>query len=155
MPLEHEEALVQAAIEAHRGMEGAALPILHAVQESVGYIPERALPLIAEALNVSRAEMHGIVTFYHDFRREPAGRHVVKVCRAEACQSAGGRDVAERLSRQLGLAFGETSPDGQVTLEAVYCLGLCACAPSAMVDGRVMGRLDTEAAERIAAEVQA
>jgi formate dehydrogenase subunit gamma len=155
MPVDHEEALVQAAIEAHRGMEGAALPMLHAVQDSVGYIPDSAMPAIADALNVSRAEMHGIVTFYHDFRREPAGRHVVKVCRAEACQSVGGRDVAERLSRQLGLDFGETSPDGSVTLEAVYCLGLCACGPSAMVDGRVVGRLDTEAAERIAAEVQA
>jgi formate dehydrogenase subunit gamma len=150
-----EASLVHAAIEAHRGLEGAALPILHAVQEAVGYIPDDALPTIAEALNVSRAEMHGIVTFYHDFRREPAGRHVVKLCRAEACQASGGRDVAERLSRKLGLDFGETSPDGRVTLEAVYCLGLCACAPSAMVDGRVVGRLDADAADRIARQVQA
>lgn len=151
---QQEEALVRAAIDAHRGREGAALPILHAVQESVGYVPESALPIIAEALNVSRAEMHGVVSFYHDFRRAPAGRHVIKVCRAEACQAAGGRAVAERIAARLGLDFGETAADGSVTLEAVYCLGLCACAPSAMVDGRLVGRLDAESAERIAAEVE-
>jgi len=155
MPATDEMPLVRAAIDSHCGVEGAALPILLAVQETVGYIPDDALPMIAEALNVSRAEMHGIVSFYHDFRREPAGRHVVKLCRAEACQAMGGREVAERLSRKLGVDFGETSPDGRVTLEAVYCLGLCACAPAVMVDGRVVGRLDGEAAERIAKEVQA
>jgi formate dehydrogenase subunit gamma len=152
MPAEH-EALVEQIIVAHRGREGAALPILHAVQEALGYIPDSAIPLIAKGLNISRAEMHGVVTFYHDFRREPAGRHVVKLCRAEACQSAGAHAVAERIRQRLAIGFGETSPDGRVTLEAVYCLGLCATAPSAMVDGKLMGRLDAAGADRIVAEV--
>jgi formate dehydrogenase subunit gamma len=147
------DAVVRTVIDAHRGVEGAALPILHAVQEALGYVPAAAVPMIAEALNISRAEMHGIVSFYHDFRREPAGRHVLKLCRAEACQAAGGRAVAERIRQRLGIGFGETSPDGRVTLEPVYCLGLCATAPSAMVDGRVIGRLDGEEADRILAEV--
>jgi formate dehydrogenase subunit gamma len=152
MPAEH-EALVQGIIEAHQGVEGAALPILHAVQEALGYVPEAVLPTIAKGLNISRAEMHGIVTFYHDFRHEPAGRHVVKLCRAEACQSAGSLAVADRIRRKLAIEFGETSADGRVTLEAVYCLGLCATAPSAMVDGKLVGRIDEDAADRIVAEV--
>jgi formate dehydrogenase subunit gamma len=147
------EALVQEIIVAHRDMEGAALPILHAVQEALGHVPEAAIPVIAEALNISRAEMHGVVTFYHDFRREPAGRHVLKLCRAEACQAAGGHAVEERIRQKLGIGFGETSADGRVMLDAVYCLGLCATAPSAMVDGRLVGRLDPAGADRIVAEV--
>ena len=147
------EALVQEIIAAHLNLQGAALPILHAVQEALGYVPEAAIPMIAEALNVSRAEMHGVVTFYHDFRRAPAGRHVLKLCRAEACQAAGGHAVEERIREKLGIGFGETSADGRVTLDAVYCLGLCATAPSAMVDGRLVGRLDPAGADRIVAEV--
>jgi formate dehydrogenase subunit gamma len=147
------DAVIPAIIDKYRDVEGAALPMLHAVQEALGYVPESAIPLIAEALNVTRAEMHGVVTFYHDFRREPAGRHVIKLCRAEACQAAGGVAVAQRISERLGVAFGETSPDGRVTLDAVYCLGLCATAPAAMIDGRVVGRLGPDAADRIVAEV--
>jgi formate dehydrogenase subunit gamma len=147
------EALVQEIIVAHRNMEGPALPILHAVQEALGHVPESAIPMIADALNISRAEMHGVVTFYHDFRREPAGRHVLKLCRAEACQAAGGHAIEERIRQKLGIGFGETSADGRVTLDAVYCLGLCATAPSAMVDGRLVGRLDPAGADRIVAEV--
>jgi len=147
------EALVQEIIARYRNVQGAALPILHAVQEAIGYVPEDAIPAIAEALNVTRAEMHGVVTFYHDFRREPAGRHVLKLCRAEACQSAGGNVISERIRTKLGVQFGETSTDGRVTLDAVYCLGLCATAPSAMLDGKVIGRIDPERADRIVAEV--
>jgi formate dehydrogenase subunit gamma len=147
------DALLREIIDAHREVEGAALPILHKIQEALGHIPDSALPVVAEALNISRAEIYGIVTFYHDYRREPAGRHVVKLCRAEACQSMGGREIAEQLTKRLGIDFGETSPDGRVTLEAVYCLGLCATAPSAMVDGQVVGRIDREKADMIAAEV--
>jgi formate dehydrogenase subunit gamma len=147
------EALIQEIIASHRNMQGAALPILHAVQEAIGYVPEDAIPAIAEALNVTRAEMHGVVTFYHDFRREPAGRHVLKLCRAEACQSAGGNVISERIRQKLGIQFGETSPDGRVTLDAVYCLGLCATAPSAMLDGKVIGRIDPARADRIVAEI--
>ncbi|RJF87906.1 formate dehydrogenase subunit gamma [Oleomonas cavernae] len=140
-------------IEHYAHMEGAALPMLHGLQERFGHVPEAAVPMVAEALNRSRAEIHGVVTFYHDFREAPAGRHVVKVCRAEACQSMGGEAVAARLASQLGVGWGETSPDGRVTLEATYCLGLCACAPSAMVDGQLIGRLDSDAADAIVAEV--
>jgi len=146
------QTLVQEIIAVHEGVEGAALPILHAVQEALGCVPEAVIPSIAEGLNISRAEMHGIVTFYHDFRREPAGRHVVKLCRAEACQAAGGNAIADRVRKGLGIDFGETSADGRVTLDAIYCLGLCATAPSAMVDGQLVGRLDATAADRIVAE---
>ncbi|MCC7271119.1 MAG: formate dehydrogenase subunit gamma [Alphaproteobacteria bacterium] len=136
-------------IAAHGAAEGATLPILHALQEAFGHVPEAAVPMIAAALNLTRAEVHGVVTFYHDFRRAPPGRHVVKLCRAEACQSAGGRAVADGVRTRLGVSWGGTTPDGRVTLEAVYCLGLCATAPAAMVDGEVIGRLDEAAAERM------
>jgi len=129
-------------IALHRGRDGAMLPILHDLQETFGYIPDEAKQLIADALNVSRAEVHGVVTFYHDFREAPAGRHVLKLCQAEACQSRGCDTLTARAEAALGIKLGETSADGRITLEPVYCLGLCATAPSAMIDGRVVGRLD-------------
>jgi formate dehydrogenase subunit gamma len=135
-------------------LDGALLPILHALQEEFGYIDEAAEPLIAAALNRSRAEIHGVVTFYHDFRRVPAGRHVLKLCRAEACQAAGGDALAAQASARLGVALGETAADGRVTLEPVYCLGLCAVAPSAMIDGRVVGRLDEQRLDALIAEAE-
>src|ERR1700719_13803 len=110
--------------------EGPLLPILHALQEEFGYIDQAAEPLIAEALNITRAEVHGVVSFYHDFRRAPAGRHVLKLCRAEACQAAGGDPLAAHAPARLGVEVGTTAPGGSVTLEAVYCLGLCSGAPS-------------------------
>jgi formate dehydrogenase subunit gamma len=127
------------AAEAHR--DGAALPILHALQAEFGFIPDEAIPMVAEALNISRAEMFGVVGFYHDFRRHPPGRSIVKLCRAEACQSMGADALAARAQERLGIAWHGTTPDGAVTLEPVYCLGLCATAPAAMVDGEVIGRL--------------
>ncbi len=136
-------------LEAHQGLEGPLLPILHAVQEAFGYIPEAAVPQIAKALMLSKAEVHGVVSFYHDFRSAPAGRHVLKLCRAEACQTMGADAVAERIKRALGIGWHETTPDGRVTLEPVFCLGLCACGPAAMVDGRLVGRVD----EAVLAEV--
>ena len=129
-------------IAEHAELEGATLVILHALQEAFGYIPEPAIPMVASALNLSRAEVHGVFTFYHDFRKKPAGRHVLKLCRAEACQAAGGDALAARAETKLGIAFGETTADERVTLEPIYCLGLCATAPSAMLDGRLVGRLD-------------
>ena len=129
-------------IEAHRGVEGAALPMLHALQAAFGFIPEEVVPMIAQALNLSRAEVHGIVTFYHDFRHHPPGRHVLKLCRAEACQSMGGDALASHAQAKLRAGWGETTSDGALTVEPVYCLGLCACAPTAMLDGKVVGRLD-------------
>src|SRR5438046_50019 len=132
--------------------EGPLLPVLHALQDEFGYIEEAAEPLIAEALNITRAEVHGVVTFYHDFRREPAGRHVLKLCRAEACQAAGGDPLALRAEARLGIALGNTTADQRVTLEPIYCLGLCATAPSAMLDGRVVGRLNGARLDALVAE---
>ena len=139
-------------IAEHSHLEGATLVILHALQEAFGYVPEPAVPMIASALNLSRAEVHGVVTFYHDFRREPAGRHVLKLCRAEACQAAGGDALAARAEAKLGIAFGNTTADERVTLEPIYCLGLCATAPSAMLDGRMVGRLNEARIDALIAE---
>lgn len=136
----------------HQHMAGATMPILHAIQEAFGFVPEPVVPMIAQTLNLSRAEVHGVVTFYHDFRRELPGRHIIKLCAAEACQSVGGAALAAYAEEKLGLEMGETSPDGRVTLEPIYCLGLCACAPAGLVDGRLVGRLDTDAIDEIAAE---
>lgn len=143
-----------AVVDELKGLEGPLLPILHGLQEQFGYVPGESLPVIAEALNISNAEVHGVVSFYHDYRRHPAGRHVLKICRAEACQSMGGDAIAARIQQLLGIGFHETAKDGSVTLEPVYCLGLCACAPSGMLDGEVIGRLDEEKLEEIAAEVR-
>lgn len=143
-----------AIIQELKGLEGPLLPILHGIQEEFGHVPQASLPVIAEALNISNAEVHGVVTFYHDYRSHPAGRHVLKVCQAEACQSMGSDAVAAKLKQLLGIGFHETTRDGLVTLEPVYCLGLCACAPSAMLDGEVIGRLDDEKLEEIVAEMR-
>jgi formate dehydrogenase subunit gamma len=141
-------------ITEHSGLEGATLVILHALQEAFGYVPEPAIPMIAETLNLSRAEVYGVFTFYHDFRHKPAGKHVLKLCRAEACQAAGGDALAERAEAKLGIALGNTTADERVTLEPIYCLGLCATAPSAMLDGRVVGRLDEARIDALVAEAQ-
>jgi formate dehydrogenase subunit gamma len=129
-------------ISAKKDMPGAMLPILHALQEEFGYIDRAAEPLIADILNLSRAEVHGVVTFYHDFREKPAGRHVLKLCRAESCQARRGDVLAARAEARLGISIGNTTADGRVTLEPVYCLGLCSVSPSAMLDGKVVARLD-------------
>ncbi|MBB5046059.1 formate dehydrogenase subunit gamma [Rhodopseudomonas rhenobacensis] len=134
--------------------EGATLVILHALQEAFGYVPQDAIPMIALALNLSRAEVHGVFTFYHDFRKAPAGRHVLKLCSAEACQSAGSDALAARAESTLGMTLGETRADGVVSLEPVYCLGLCATAPSAMLDGRLIGRLDATRLDALLVEAQ-
>ncbi|WP_151719545.1 formate dehydrogenase subunit gamma [Gemmobacter serpentinus] len=147
-------ARVKEIISAHDGIEGPLLPILHAVQAAFGHVPQAALPVIAQSLSLSRAEVHGVMTFYHDFRAEPAGRHVLKLCRAESCQSVGADQVAQQAMAQLGLDWHETTPDGRVTLEPVFCLGLCACGPAAMVDGRVVGRVDADRLADLIAEVR-
>jgi formate dehydrogenase subunit gamma len=144
----------QSLIQSHVSREGPLLPILHDLQAVFGCVPEPAVPMVAEALNLTRAEVHGVVTFYHDFRREPAGRHVLKLCRAEACQAAGGDALAAHAEARLATAMGGTSADGRVTVEPVYCLGLCACAPSAMIDGRVVGRLDEQGLDALLTEAQ-
>lgn len=142
-------------IAQHAALEGPLLPILHAVQHAFGHVPQEAIPVIARELNLSRAEVYGVVTFYHDFRLELPGKHVLKLCRAEACQAMGCDSLVERAESRLGVECGGTSADGRVTLEAVYCLGLCATAPSAMIDGRVVGRLDESRLDELLKEAQA
>ncbi len=141
-----------AIIAAEAGREGAALPILHALQAEFGFVPREAIPMVAAALNISRAEMHGIVTFYHDFRDHPPGRHVLRLCRAEACQAMGGDKLAAQTCARLGVDWHGTTADGAVTLEPVFCLGLCAIGPAGMLDGRPLARLDEA---RVAAALEA
>jgi formate dehydrogenase subunit gamma len=144
------EQNMAALIAAELSREGPLLPILQRMQEAFGYVPEAAVPQIAEALNIGRAEVHGVMSFYHDFRTLPAGRHVVKICRAEACQAVGGTALAEAVLAELGTEWHGTSANGAVTIEPVYCLGLCANGPAAMVDGRPLA---AATAERLVAEV--
>ena len=146
---------LHAIIARHAGSEGPLLPILHDVQAEWGMIPEAAQPIIGNALGMSRAEVYGVVSFYHDFREAPAGRHVLRLCRAEACQSMGANALAESTLQKLGIGWHGTTANGAVTVEPVYCLGLCACAPAAMVYGRVLGRVDDARMDRILAEVGA
>jgi formate dehydrogenase subunit gamma len=129
-------------IAPYLGLEGPAMPMLHAIQAAFGFVPEASVPVVADALNLSRAEVHGLVSFYHDFRHQPAGRHVVKLCRAEACQSMGADRVAAHAQARLGIGWHETTPDGSVTLEPIFCIGLCAAAPCGMVNDRSLARLD-------------
>ncbi len=147
-------ARAQEIIAAHLGLEGPALPILHALQHEFGYVPEAAVPQLAEALNISRAEMHGVVTFYHDFKRQPQGRHVLKICRAESCQSMGAEKMARDFLARLKLEWGETTPDGALTVETVYCLGLCAHSPSAIFDEEPIGRVDGAKLDELAEEAR-
>lgn len=141
-------------IAQHKVLEGPLMPILHALQHAFGHVPQETVPVIARELNLSRAEVHGVVTFYHDFRPELPGKHVLKLCRAEACQAMGCDSLVERAESRLDVECGGTSADGRVTLEAVYCLGLCATAPSAMIDGRVVGRLNEARLDELLNEAQ-
>ncbi|MGH8355429.1 MAG: formate dehydrogenase subunit gamma [Pseudomonas sp.] len=141
---EQYQAVTREVLAAHRDEPGALLPILHAIQDRLGAVPPEVLPLIAEDLCLSRAEVHGVVSFYHDFRAAPPGRQHLRLCQAEACQSMGALALSETLQRALGLQLGETRADGSLTLEAVYCLGNCACAPNAMLNGELHGRVDVQ-----------
>ena len=144
-----------AVINELKDLEGPLLPILHDIQAEWGHVPEAAEPVIAAALSLTRAEVHGVVSFYHDFRDHPSGKHVLRLCRAEACQSMGADALADQLRAALGIDFHETTPDGRLTLEPVFCLGLCACAPSAQMDQRLVGRADLAKLTRLVAEVGA
>lgn len=138
-----------------KGVDGATLPILHEIQHAFGFIPNAAIPMIADFLNLSRAEVFGTVTFYHEFRRELPGRHVIKICQAEACQSNGVDALTAHAEKRLGVKLGETTADRRVTIEAIYCLGLCATGPSCQVDDRMVGRLTEEKLDKILTEAQA
>ena len=148
----NDSAFVEAAkeiVERLRALEGPLLPILHAIQDRFGYLPPVCVPAIAEGLNLSRAEVQGVISFYPLFRSEPPGRRIIAICRAEACQAMGGAALEAHAKSVLGIGFGETSADGEVTLEPVYCLGNCACPPSMTVDGMLHGRVDAQRFEEL------
>ena len=136
-----DDADISRLINQHMTLEGPLLPILHAFQERYGHIPDKAMAPIAATLNITKAELHGVISFYHDFREKPAGKHLIRICRGEACQSMGANRLAEEALSSLGLAWYETARNNEVTVEPVFCLGLCACAPAATVDGKLMGRV--------------
>lgn len=144
-PWDPERALT--LIQGLQHLPGALLPILHALQDEFGYIDRAAVPLIAEALNLSKAEVYGTISFYHDFRLAPPGRHVLKMCRAEACQSMGCEKVIDHVEKRLNAQLGETTADGAFTLDAVYCLGNCALSPAVMLDGKPYGRVSPQVAD--------
>lgn len=133
---------VRAVVDAHRGDRGALMPILHGLQAEFGYVGPEMVPILARELNISRADVHGVISFYTDFRAEPAGRTHVKLCRAEACQSVGAEQLAEHVQQVFGVKLGQTTPDGSVTIEQVFCLGNCALGPAAQINGRMHGKLD-------------
>lgn len=150
-----DDARAAEVVAAHAHMDGAAMPILHALQETFGYVDRSVVSTIADALNLSRAEVFGVITFYHDFRAAPAGRHVLKVCRAEACQAVGAVALAEHAKKTLGIDWHETTADGRITLEPVFCLGLCACGPAALVDDEPVSGFDVAAFDERVAELRA
>jgi len=147
------EDRARAICEAHGNRPDELLEIFHAVQAELGFIPEQVLPTVAEALNLTRAEVYGVLTFYHDFRRSPPGRHAVKICRAEACQAMHTQELCRHAEQKLGAKFGETSPDGEYSLDAVYCLGNCALSPAVMIDGNLHGCVDKKRFDAIIADL--
>jgi formate dehydrogenase subunit gamma len=134
--------LVRDIVATHRGQRGALLPILHAIQEALGYVPPEAIPVLADELNLSRADVHGVVSFYHDFRSAPPGHTTVRICRGEACQAVGAERLVSHVRNAWDMSLGETNRDGSLTVEQVFCLGNCALGPAAQVNGRLRGRLD-------------
>lgn len=152
--LEENVSRIDAHIASHRSMPGALMPLLHAIQDDLGYVPESSYPLIAKALNLSVAEVHGVVTFYHHFRTHAPGKHILQICRAESCQAMGSEVLEHHVKKTLGVDYHETTKDGAITLEAIYCLGNCACSPSVMIDDQVYGRVDIDRINEIIAETK-
>jgi formate dehydrogenase subunit gamma len=140
-PTAAERSAVQQAIAQCRDLPGPLLPLLHAVQDRLGYVPPQAVPLIAQGLNLSRADVHGVISFYHHFRSTPPGRHVLQLCRAESCQAMGSAALEACAKQQLGIDYHQTSASGAITLEPAYCLGNCALSPAALLDGELLGRV--------------
>jgi len=151
LPSKHGEA-IRRIVEHMKQRPGPLLEVLHAIQAELGYVPPAAVPLVAEGLNLSRAEVHGVASFYHYFRSSPPGAHTVNVCRAESCQAVGGEALAAHVRQRLGVDFHETTPDGRYSLEPVYCLGNCACSPAVMIDGRLHGRVTPERFDALLSE---
>jgi formate dehydrogenase subunit gamma len=149
------QEIVEAAVNANRDRIGALLPVLHAIQDKLGHVPPDAVPMIAKALNLSRAEVHGVISFYHDFRTEPPGEHIVHLCRAEACQAMGARELEQHARKRLGVGYGQTTADGLFTLEPVYCLGNCACAPSIRINDDIHARVSAARFDELIAGLEA
>jgi len=147
-----DSAVVRRIVAEHLGRPGPLLEVLHAVQAALGFIPAGAVPLVAQELNLSRAEVHGVVTFYHYFRRSRPGVHTVSLCQAESCQAMGAGALTEHARKRLGIDFHETTPNGRFSLEPVYCLGNCACSPAAMIDGQLYGRVTAERFDELIAQ---
>ena len=147
-------AVVSRIVHELKAKPGALLPVLHAIQDELGHIPEDAVPIIANEMNLTRAEVHGVVTFYHDFRSHPPGRHVVRICQAESCQAAGSEALTAFAKKRMGIEFHQTTADRACTLEPVYCLGNCALSPSVMVDKEVFGRVTEDRFEEILTEAR-
>jgi formate dehydrogenase subunit gamma len=145
---------VTSIVTAMQGMPGALLPILHAVQDKLGYIPPESLPLLAQGLNLSRAEVHGVVSFYHYFRSTPAGNHTIQICRAESCQAMGARALESYAKQTLNVDFQQTTADGDITLEPVYCLGNCACSPAIRIGNEVHGHVNREKFDQLVAALR-
>lgn len=152
LSLEHRET-IRRIVGGLRGRPGPLIEVLHAIQAQLGFVPPAAVPLVAAELNLSRAEVHGVVSFYHFFRSTPPGAHTVSVCRAESCQAVGGEALAAHARQRLGVDFHQTTPDGRFSLEPVYCLGNCACSPAVMIDGRLHGRVTSERFDSLLADV--
>jgi formate dehydrogenase subunit gamma len=146
---------VRGVVQAHRGERGALLPILHQLQEEFGWIDPQVVPVLAEELNISRADVHGVISFYTDFRAEPAGTTTVRLCRAEACQSVGAEQLVADAEQVFGVKCGQTTSDRSVTLDQVFCLGNCALGPSAQINGKVYGRVDRSRLVEVLAEQRA
>jgi formate dehydrogenase subunit gamma len=147
--------IVESAIDSHQGKIGALLPVLHSIQEKLGHIPSESVPMIASAMSLSRAEVNGVMSFYHDFRTEPSGEHILHLCRAEACQAMGSRELEDHVKARLGIDYGETTADGLFTLEPVYCLGNCACAPSLRLNDDLHARVTAATFDALVAQVEA
>ena len=146
---------IQQHIAQHKAMPGALLPLLHAIQDDIGYVPEDAYALISKALALSVAEVHGVVTFYHHFRTHPVGRHILQVCRAESCQAMGSEQLEALIKAKLGIDYHQTTEDGAITLKPIYCLGNCACSPAVMMDDEVYGRMDSQKVAELITEARA
>ena len=149
------EGALATVIEQYRDVPGGLLPLLHDLQDALGYIPPEAVPSIARALHLSRAEVHGVISFYHDFRSEPGASHTLQICRAEACQAMGSRALEAHAKQRLGIDYGGTSADGAITLQAVYCLGNCACSPTVRIDDEIHARVDASRLDELLAELGA
>ncbi|MGZ8190104.1 MAG: formate dehydrogenase subunit gamma [Methylococcaceae bacterium] len=148
------QATVQEIIATLKDKPGALLPILHAVQDALGYIPSESVPTIAKALNLSRAEVHGVISFYHYFRDTPPGNHTIHLCRAESCQSMGAKHLEAHAKNKLGIDFHETTSDGKFSLEPVYCLGNCACSPAMQIGNEIYGRVSTDLFDKTINELE-